>query len=395
MLTSCQTQTKSFTVDLITTPLCTNGDTSTYPYTLVLDETEFFTPPQTLSPSLAKASIVLSSSAYKCDSVHKNLEALGFEHKAKFNYSDDYDENAVGIAIASRKIEDTTVVAVVFRGTFAKEWYSNFDIGKSVNVTKVHEGFSKANEFAHKKLDMYMANYAVDKDHCKFLITGHSRGAAVANLFAKDLIDTYSKENVYAYTFATPNTTTNETATSDKYSGIFNFVNPEDFIAYIPLESWGFTKYGTTITFFTAETDPLYEEKLQKVKQKYLEYRKRDFITYNGEEKKNEFLSSANELAPTIKDYYDTKYEIAGLKMSVYEYMTMFAHVLNEENIISNGLIFLGSDDTEFEVLKNYIMLGMDNPDASMSFDYSNSLISYSHPAETYLCFLEVYLEYL
>ncbi len=395
MLTSCQTQTTSFTIDLVTTPLSINGDTTTYPYAITLDESEFYTSPTDLSPSLAKASIVLSSSAYKSDSVQKNLETMGFEHKAKFNYGDTYDENAVGVAIASKKFEEITVVAVVFRGTFAKEWYSNFDVGKNVNTTKVHEGFFKASEFALKKLDMYMSNYGIDKDHCKFLVTGHSRGAAVANLFSKELVDIYTSQNVYAYTFATPNTTTSEDAHSESYAGIFNFVNPEDFIAYIPLENWGFTKYGTTITFPSAQSDPLYEEKMQKVKQKYLKYRGRDLLTYNGEEKKNKFLSHAHKLAPTIKDYYDTRYEIAGLEMSVYEYMMMFAQVLNEENIISNGLIFLGSDATEFEVLKNYIMLGMENSEITASLDYSGSLISYSHPAETYLCLLEVYLEYL
>ncbi len=395
MLISCETQVQNINLEFITTPLSTDGETKSFPYTIIWDDSELKTAPSDFSPTLARTALVLSSTAYDYNYALDNLEAMHFKHLAKFNYGDNYNRDAVGVVIASREIGDTTLVCVVLRGTYAKEWYSNFDIGKDINKTKVHSGFSKASEFAFEKLEMYIANYGIDRDHSKFLVTGHSRGAAVANLLSKSLIDTYGADNVYAYTFATPNTTTSDDAMDSRYSGIFNFVNPEDFIAFVPLENWGFTKYGTTIVFPSESTDENYSHKLNEVAQYYKKYRGREFKSYNGTNAQQKFFDKAFELAPTIKDYYDTKYEIAGLQLSLYDYMNVVCAILNEDNLISNGLILLGSDQTQFEQLKDYILIGMDMENEMFSLDYDSSLISYAHPAETYLSWLEVYIAHL
>ena len=393
MLTSCQTTLDSYTLQFVTTPLQTNGDVATFPCDIELSDIAFNNVPSKFNKNLAMLSLTLSSAAYSYTYALDNLEVMGFEHLSKFNFADDYNSDAVGTVIASKKLPDTTIVAIIFRGTYEKEWYSNFDIGRDINTTKVHHGFNSASEFALEKLDMYIANYGIDRDHCKFLVTGHSRGAAVANLMSKSLIDTYGPNNIYAYTFATPNTTTDKNAKDGRYSGIFNFVNPEDFIAHIPLKDWGFTKYGTTIAFPTNNGSEAYNEKLQKVSAYYEELKGREFKTYGGTKKQDEFINSAFKLAPTVNDYYDTKYEIAGLELSVYEYMTVVANVLNNENLISNGLILLGSQGTVYEPFANYIMSGMEETTGDFSLDYENSMIAYAHTAETYLAWMSVYLE--
>ncbi len=393
MLTSCKNLNENYTLSFVTTPLYADSNVESIPKAITLKDEYFRQSPTKFNKELALSSLTLSSTAYSYTHAVENLETMGFEHIAKFNYSDSYDENAVGIIIASKEFSDTTLVTILLRGTYKKEWYSNFDIGKNIANTKVHAGFSAACDYALEKLKMYMVNYGTDRDHCKFLVTGHSRGAAVANLMGKNLIDSYGPDNVYAYTFATPNTTIDENATDNHYSGIFNFINPEDFISYIPLESWGFTKYGTTIVFPENNGSDEYSEKLQRVSQYYEELKGRPFKTFGGTDSQNEFLSKAFELAPTIKDYYDTKYDIAGLKLSVYEYMCVVAHVLNDENLISNGLILLGSDDTVFEPFKNYIMSGMDIDNLDFELDYESSMIGYAHTAETYLAWLTVYIE--
>ncbi len=393
MLTSCEKTKNNYTISFLTTPLYAEGNTKETECEISLDDSLFEATPSDFSGQLALSSLTLSSTAYSYKYALNNLEAMNFEHLAKFNYSDDYNKNAVGLIIASKKIENATVVAIILRGTYNKEWYSNFEIGRDVANTKVHEGFSYAKDFALEKLSMYVTNYGIDRDHMKFLVTGHSRGAAVANLLSKTLIDTYGPNNVYSYTFATPNTTLDENAGDSRYSGIFNFVNPEDFISYIPLKEWGFTKYGTTIAFPQNNGSDEYNKKIERVAEYYKELKGRELKTYGGTDAKEKFLASAFKLAPTVKDYYDTKYEIAGLELSVYEYMTIVAHLLNEENMISNGLIMLSSDDTVFEPLKNYIMSGMMSEDSNFSLDYENSLISYAHTAETYLSWLKVYLE--
>ncbi len=393
MLTSCENTKTNYTLSFITTPLYAEGSTEETRCEIALEDSFFTSTPSEFNEQLALSALTLSSTAYSYTYALDNLEAMGFEHMAKFNYSDNYSQDAAGLIIASKKIENAIIIAIILRGTYNKEWYSNFEIGRDVASTKVHEGFSRAKDFALEKLAMYITNYGIDRDHIKFLVTGHSRGAAVANLLSKTLIDHYGPNNIYSYTFATPNTTLDENAGDSRYSGIFNFVNPEDFIAYIPLKEWGFTKYGTTIVFPQNNGSDKYNKNLERVARYYKELKGRELKTYGGTDSKNEFLAAAFKLAPTVKDYYDTKYEIAGLKLSVYDYMNIVAHLLNEENMISNGLIMLSSDDTVFEPLKNYIMSGMMSEDADFSLDYENSLISYAHTAETYLSWMKVYLE--
>lgn len=393
MLTSCQTVQNNYTLQFVTTPLQTDGEIATFPCNINLNEAIFDSTPSRLNKDLSMLSLTLSSAAYSYTYALSNLEVMGFEHLAKFNYADNYNSDAIGTIIASKKLYDTTVIAIIFRGTYEREWYSNFDIGRDVKTTKVHHGFNNASEFALDKLNMYITNYGIDRDHLKFLVTGHSRGAAVANLVSKSLIDTHGPNNVYAYTFATPNTTTDENAGDNRYSGIFNFVNPEDFIAHIPLKDWGFTKYGTTIAFPQNNGSDSYNEKLEKVSAYYKELKGRELKTFGGTQKQDKFISAAYKLAPTVTDYYDTKYEIAGLELSVYEYMTVVANVLNNENIISNGLILLGSQGTVFEPFANYIMSGMETENENFSMDYDNSMIGYAHTAETYLAWMSVYLE--
>lgn len=393
MMTACKTTDKNYTLSFVTTPLYSQGEVTSRETSLSLDEEYFKIAPSKFNKNLALVSLTLSSTAYSYTYAIENLETMGFEHIAKFNYADNYNEDAVGIIIASKKFGDTTIVSITFRGTYEKEWYSNFDIGRDVLSTKVHAGFKNASDYALEKLMMYMVNYGTDRDHCKFLVTGHSRGAAVANLMSKELIDIFGANNVYAYTFATPNTTTDKNATDNHYAGIFNFINPEDFISYIPLESWGFTKYGTTIVFPENNGSDEYKNKLDRVSEYYEELKGRPLKTFNGTDKQKIFLEKAFKLAPTIKDYYDTRYEIAGLELSMYEYMCVVAHILNDENVISNGLILLGSDDTVFEPFKNYIMSGMNSNNGDFSLDYESSMIGYAHTAETYLAWLKVYIE--
>ena len=81
------------------------------------------------------------------------------------------------------------------------------------------------------------------------MITGHSRGAATANLVAAKLIKEQklaSASNVYTYAFATPNSTKLKEKDNLEYKRIFNFVNPEDFVTKCMPAAWGYGRYGTT-----------------------------------------------------------------------------------------------------------------------------------------------------
>lgn len=144
------------------------------------------------------------------------------------------------------------VICVVIRGTNGtlEEWSSNFDIGdtsKSYNGwtnKNNHLGFEVAASRLNQKLNDYISTYCSGMNNVLW-ITGHSRGAAIANILAAKRVD--SGNTVFAYTFATPNTTTVSTTTAQaaKYKCIFNIINKEDFVTRLPLtQNWKFIRYG-------------------------------------------------------------------------------------------------------------------------------------------------------
>ena len=208
-------------------------------------------------PELAFTSVNLASTAYKNADAIRNLlgsDGMGFGNISSYNYSmkaTTDNNDFVAYTFATKDIvvngEKSTVVAVVVRGTPSSlEWLSNFNIGQN---GVYHEGFTVAANELLNSLDSYLTGKELDPSTTKFLVTGHSRGAAVANIVAEKL----SKEqkyatvdNIYGYTFATPATST-EADTSLK--NIINYCNNDDLIAYVPLSQWGFKKAGVTINF--------------------------------------------------------------------------------------------------------------------------------------------------
>lgn len=120
-------------------------------------------------------------------------------------------------------------------------------------------------------------------EHCKgyipynnisnpiFLVTGHSLGAAVANLVAEHLNSckdtnhcpgSRTEKDIYAYTFATPKTENDITKYDNKKNqNIFNILNNNDIITFVPTNfskpNWsdnGWTRYGRDFRI----TMPLY-----------------------------------------------------------------------------------------------------------------------------------------
>lgn len=71
------------------------------------------------------------------------------------------------------------------------------------------------------------------------LITGHSLGAAVANLVADELNNEEGKADVYAYTFATPNTINEAHKESISHTNVFNILNNNDLIPHFPMDDPG------------------------------------------------------------------------------------------------------------------------------------------------------------
>ncbi|MDY3811143.1 lipase family protein, partial [Eubacterium sp.] len=104
--------------------------------------------------------------------------------------------------------------------------------------------FEKGKEFITSYIKNYYDNYKNDYENINLIVTGHSRGAAVANLYAKDatdaMNDTFSSsdnikeedfpifDNVTAYTFACPNVEKVKDSKlalnmENNYTSIYNF----------------------------------------------------------------------------------------------------------------------------------------------------------------------------
>ncbi len=175
---------------------------------------------------------------------------------------DDQTEIVIGHRLVEYKGETREIFILSVRGTNGTnaEWSSNFDIGANTSnyydMTGEHpdwtnydnhKGFDVAANRVMKAFNAYIEELEnagkLDTDAQKtILITGHSRGAAIANILGAQFEDN-SEYDSFTYTFATPNSTTASNASS--YKTIFNVINSDDLITYLPLEKWGFTNYGT------------------------------------------------------------------------------------------------------------------------------------------------------
>lgn len=100
-----------------------------------------------------------------------------------------------------------------------------------------HTSFLSVAQNAYHTLDEFLGEYSRGAEQ-KLLITGHSRGAASANLLADMVNELYASnwENIYAYTYATPHTSRPEVveARADQNTNIFNIINFYDLVGYVP-----------------------------------------------------------------------------------------------------------------------------------------------------------------
>lgn len=224
---------------------------------------------------------------------------------------------------------------VIIRGTDRVEWHGNMCItGDSYDPEqKYHSNFKHAEELVFNKVKSYIKDKKLkDPD---IVITGHSRGGAVANLLAKDLLD--AKENmddkdpeyyntVTAYTFATPYNTLQKDYDASKYNNIYNFCLKDDFVPQVPLEKWKYHKYGQP-----GEAD---SEQLSKTNAEFNKLRlkirsKNHNITYASTETDN-LISHIWSNWKNVSDYYNLKLPKVSNRFDHIEITTLFQYMYNK-----------------------------------------------------------------
>lgn len=177
---------------------------------------------------------------------------------------DDQSEATFAHRLVEWNGETREIFLLAVRGTNGtqEEWSSNFDIGSDTDDyyaktgehpdwlnKQNHKGFDVAANRIMAAFDAYIAELEaagkLDLNAKRsILITGHSRGAAIANILGAQF---EQKEGYipFTYTMAAPFTTTDTNYAS--YKTIFNIMNDDDLVPYLPMEAWGFNKYGQTL----------------------------------------------------------------------------------------------------------------------------------------------------
>ena len=335
------------------------------------------------SKEKAENCLALSAAIYLKDSFSQYMENAGFDDYT-FTEREQTPEYGSGVAFAISRKGNT--VFTVIRGSVGCEWYSNFHIGEKES----HAGFLSASEFVVGKIREYLRENRLEDKDVSLMITGHSRGGAVANLAAKEFIDSGDFDTVIAYTFASPNTTTSKAAHDYKYSSIYNIENPEDFICSIPPESWGFTKYGVTFSFPAYDTEEYYEL-YSRMQEKFFAlagYEHRGFE--RGSADTESFIDTLKELSPTVNDYYNRMLHTPMGDITMYEYMNKVATMLCGENTLRDGMFILTSaTQGDFAPLAAFMLSGFEGgaPDQS---NIMRSPVGCAHTPETYMAWLGV-----
>ena len=250
--------------------------------------------PNVFYQELAMTCAIYSEKVYNMGRIQEGLKIDGY---TAFEYNYNTDENGIGFALAYKALNDNEILlAVVIRGTTGNEWFGNMDIGEN---SVRHESFQQANYELQQTINDYINKYTLN--NINFLVTGHSRGGAVANLLAVDLnnmtfIKNATTKKVHAYTFATPN---NRKDFNDKaYDNIFNFCFVDDFVTGVPLEKWGYGKSGKTYLAVA--------EGLSYVNEDFKNFAKSNNLEFNHAATAD-VIRDIYEITNTVERYYNKK----------------------------------------------------------------------------------------
>ena len=246
------------------------------------------------------------------------LEMNGFEIVSQKNYNKEYNDDShtcaytVGKKTVEYRGQERPLLIVAIRGTNGAEWFSNFDYSESQDddTTVYADNFlACAQAISVELVPVFMGNPGA-----LVLICGHSRGAAAAALLGMLLNETKGSENVFCYTYATPN---NYRGSEEKNNceNIFNIINPCDVVPMVPLSGLGYRRIG------------------------------KDIILYGEPKEIDRISTSMNTLymsAPSIKQYYEERHSLTnqGLSedgMTAYEIMLALASTMTGVRTDKNG----------------------------------------------------------
>lgn len=167
------------------------------------------------------------------------LENYGFDDVLPFNYGPNQTgahvigHKDVFLANENGSLIEKELVVVDIRGTVTmREWFEDF----VTEFNASNNQFEVMSQAVIASIDSYLVSHNISENEAYFVITGHSLGAAIANLVAANMNGATECPRIYTYTFATPNTVNEAVAGNEAigFSNIFNILNSNDVVTYVP-----------------------------------------------------------------------------------------------------------------------------------------------------------------
>ena len=262
-----------------------------------------------LDLELAREALKMSTLIYYRDQQAAYMRQAGFHTVGYWNFHRPAGDtrHICAYYIYQKALEDgRTAVLILIRGTGNDEWALNMDVMPSGDYDLPYaENFTLA---AQDILDT-QADYLGSLENPVFLVSGHSRGAACANILGKMLTDRFGAQRVYAYTFATPRTVRGE---YPAYGNIFNIINPADYITMLPLPQWGFARYGVDVELPVSAADAQQLAAVQADFAQELGNWGTFQVFKDGARIPQAFIAAIADFSPTVRDAYETRHSLLG-----------------------------------------------------------------------------------
>lgn len=240
----------------------TKGDNTAYhsglaAFSAIASEDAYFREKDAGTASENKVMIRGQEEAYTCAAF---LTAFGFDDVRRIETYDktsaDIDKNDSATFLAGhRLIDGKDVFIFVFRGAFSSgEWLSAFDIGNPAAIGDHPcwtdpdnvKSFDVAANAAWAKINDYIGEFGHSEAPDSILLTGHSRGGAIANILGTKFEKAEGTDS-FTYTFSSPKTTVS--AKAGEYKTIFNIQNADDFYGdFLPFRDETLTRYGIDLS---------------------------------------------------------------------------------------------------------------------------------------------------
>ena len=356
--------------------------------------------------NIARIAVLLSEISYVL--VEKNPAAnamlqtyriLGFDDKnTEWNYILDYsvsdkENDQAAYSFSYKEVKTTSgtkkLVFAVLRGTplSANEWISNINVSNTTHKNReLHEGFFNTAQSIKKAFCDYLEKNAIHREEAVFLITGHSRGAALANLLGATLADEgiLSPEQLFVYTFASPNVSQSEKTGDSRYNFIWNIVNAEDIVPTIPpnRNNWKWKKFGNMkilANYWNTNPDSYNTDYIPRINRYYNKLLLRDYAPFkSGPFFQIQIGRILTQLYKKVENYYGSVLGLHGIAEDAF--WKIFPEKSEEKE----------AQESDEEKLPFFVRLARNNinKNTDAAFDYAMNALVDMHACESYLSVL-------